>query len=960
MTILDDRPLSPSDDDPVVDEASTAAATSDAAEDRSDELAELRPIFVVGAAALAALAAAWMVGGLFRGGFTPRGIAAAGVALGVGIAYLSTRFPRGAVLQYAVVPAAAVLGAVFVAPSATGGTANLPGLVQEALRSGGLLQPPVPFEPGWRFILVMLLAVLSSAAVGFALSLRRPRLAVALPAPIVLGGALLQPEGTEVIASAVAGALLMGGMALAYGADLPRGEGASGTFEVRRLGRGAALMAVLIAAMALLSQAGFLFPEPEAEPVVPPRRPPQAPPEPDRVLFSVESTRPGPWRVGVLDGYDGEAFLLPPLDPERFVEVPRRGGGQIPGVIPAAGETESVTFTIADVRGGTLPGPAAPVAVEAGKDVEYDPRTGVLRLPTGRPPEGFRYSITTPVSPDAKALSSAPPPAAEIETEFTAVPPPPNEVVTLLDSAPTTNDFDRLQYVRQQLYLNVVAAGAGRPDEVTPARVGEMLTPGAEASPYEITAAEVLIARWAGIPSRLGFGFYGGEDAPGGEATSTATKDFRPKHGAAWLEAYFEGIGWVPLVGTPPKAKASLSDEEKRDDPAVSASQELALVVYVPVELETIELFYQRARAWASVALPLLALFGLLGAGWPIAAKALSRSRRHRWAVDRGPTARIWVAYADLRERAHDLNIGRVGLSPLEFVAKVAPDEEHEELAWLVTRAVWGDLRRDVNDEDAVAAEELSRSVRARLTRAQPVVNRVAAFVSRASLREPFDPALPRVAVGGATSDVPVVRAPRRAVPRDFRWRLMAPVRLGRRLARPRTAAVSLAVLVAVVAPALVPPPQPARAETPVELPEILPETALGYEFIREERLEASFAEPGDLALVSGGRVFTIRKGTVVAGSFQVAVLREDVDGRDRGVQAQIESTLQTGGFTTRRFGTVRLRTLRKAEQVLYVWFPPDRNVIELFVLRADVADGEQLVREVVRQQLELPLEAPQ
>ena len=45
---------------------------------------------------------------------------------------------------------------------------------------------------------------------------------------------------------------------------------------------------------------------------------------------------------------------------------------------------------------------------------------------------------------------------------------------------------------------------------------------------------------------------------------------------------------------------------------------------------------------------------------------------------------------------------------------------------------------------------------------------------------------------------------------------------------------------------------------------------------------------------------------------------------------------------------------------MLWVWFPPDRNVVELLVLRADVPDGDALVREVVRRQLELPLEVPQ
>ena len=45
-----------------------------------------------------------------------------------------------------------------------GGSANLPSLVVEAVNSGGLGQPPVPFEPGWRFLLVVLLILLGAGA----------------------------------------------------------------------------------------------------------------------------------------------------------------------------------------------------------------------------------------------------------------------------------------------------------------------------------------------------------------------------------------------------------------------------------------------------------------------------------------------------------------------------------------------------------------------------------------------------------------------------------------------------------------------------------------------------------------------------------------------------------------------------------------------------------------------------
>ena len=98
MTLLEDAPTRPD-----LEPDTAAAADQEAAPDA------LRPAFVVGAASLAALAAAWMLGGLFRGGATPRLVAVAGVAIGSVLALASTRFPRGAAAHYLVVPVSAML-----------------------------------------------------------------------------------------------------------------------------------------------------------------------------------------------------------------------------------------------------------------------------------------------------------------------------------------------------------------------------------------------------------------------------------------------------------------------------------------------------------------------------------------------------------------------------------------------------------------------------------------------------------------------------------------------------------------------------------------------------------------------------------------------------------------------------------------------------------------------------------
>jgi hypothetical protein len=74
------------------------------------------------------------------------------------------------------------------------------------------------------------------------------------------------------------------------------------------------------------------------------------------------------------------------------------------------------------------------------------------------------------------------------------------------------------------------------------------------------------------------------------------------------------------------------------------------------------------------------------------------------------------------------------------FLDRFVEDPEHTELAWLTTRALWGDLRDEADETLASAGEELSRALRRRLSAAQPATMRFVAAVSRISLRHPYAP----------------------------------------------------------------------------------------------------------------------------------------------------------------------------------------------------------------------------
>ena len=896
----------------------------------SDEGRPASPFLTCVAVFLSVAGAAWMSAGIFHGAL-PRAIAILGALVGVGgVAYsFRTRYPSA--IQYATLPFALVIGALIVLPDARGGSTSLPDLVSEALRSGGLGQPPIAFDPGWRFIIFVLIATVGAAASSLSIALNRPKVGVFMPVPLMFGAALIQPDEQTLTTSGVALVLLIAALAVSYGIELAREGATSGKFEIRRFVRGGAVAAVLIASLVFLSQVGFLFPEQQRDEVIPPKRPDPPPPQADRVLFTVTSNRPGPWRLGVLDVYDGKAWLLPPYDTKRFNEIPQEGEiSETLSEIKSNPETGqemrfTATFVIKDIEGHVVPNVANPNVIEtSGFSIQYDPRTQMFRLPANRATDGMAYRVDSPAPPTGKELSEAPPPS-EVMSEFLRVPPAPSEVETLLIEAPQTNAWDRLQYLRNAFYQKVVAAGSGNPVDVPPARVSEMLA-GGEATPFEITAAEGLLARWAEIPSRIGYGFYSGDRPdPAGQVF-----EIHPRHGSTWLEAYFEGHGWVAIVGVPPRAKASLTEAKRKEEQTVRPTEELSLVVYVPVRLETITLLVTVVRYWVKVVAPFVAGGFLILAFYPGPLKTIRRVRRRRAASAIGPRARVITAYAEFRDLANDLNLGDSVETPLEFTNAIEPDDEHSELAWLVTRSVWGDLTRDLQPEDAEAAEVMSRSVMRRLARGQSVITRVLGFASRASLRDPYSEEIPNMWPKWAV---------RRGIRRKFRERLKK-LRPARRI---RNILPTGTLFLMMLFTGCVAQPQAVVPKGPVLPARITPETLGDFAFREEPEMDAVFKKAGEASLVSSGSVHTIRRGNEIVAYVEVAEFKPEYKATRPEVREGVLRSIGNGKFELTRLGGEQVHVQTATEQKFYLWFSNDGSYFQLLVAKKDFEEAERV-----------------
>ena len=686
------------------------------------------------------VAAGVMVGGIYQGA-SPRAYAIAGGILGVALALGAARLRRPLALNAVVVLGLFAIGLLVVIPTGAGNIVNVRSLAQSAADSSHVLRPPVPFTAGWAAIIGWLMGIVGFAGVWIAVVVRRPALGVIVPLPVAAIAGISVPKEQQV----GSGLAVLGLFAIALGilsSAQQLGPDAEArvpvSYELRKALKALAVLVPVLLALYALAQSDILFPRPVIDPVTRPQKPHTTPltDVPDRVLFSVQTKQPQiPFRTGSLDVYDGKDWLLAPFGSNRLKSIPKDG---VVNRTLQPGTT--ATFTIAGLSGAVVPTLPNLVGIVAeGPKLVYDARSDNIRVAQGQVQAGLSYSVAAEALPTVQDLKKVISPNPPEMRPFLDIPSPPPAVVDLLARAPKTSRWDTWDEMRTYVLQNVVASGPGQPVDIPPSRVQAILAdPKAGATPYEIVAVQTLLARWAGIPSRIGYGFAIDRQAPD---VVDGRYQLRPKDGSVFPEVYFPGCGWLPVIGTPRQAKPTVSSSNLQQvNNQIQPSNDIAVQVFLPVLVPPGSVFVDELRRAVLVAVPLLALLGLLYVLYPAVRKAFLRSRRRRAALSRGPRARIALAYAEWRDFATDFGFGYPADTPLMFLDRFVTDDEHAELAWLTTRALWGDLQVMMTDEDAAAAEELSRALRHRLAAAQPASLRAVAIVSRLSLRSPYAP----------------------------------------------------------------------------------------------------------------------------------------------------------------------------------------------------------------------------
>jgi hypothetical protein len=683
------------------------------------------------AVALPVAGAGIMVGGIFEGASGRIDGVVAGL-LGVALAVWMSRLRRALVVNVGLLIGVFLIGLIVVVPDGLGSVADVRLLASKAAASGRVLRPPVPLDPGWQAIIGWIMGIVGVVVAWTAVVLKRNGLALVISLPIAAAAGISVPKDAQVASGIALLALFATALAILSGEQSTTGdEKLPWQYEVRRTLRGLPVILAITIALFGLSQANFLFPAPVVDPTHKPQKPKAVPLSkvPDRVLFNVESTVSGPWRIGSLDVYDGLDWRLPPYAQNRLAKVPKSGivdAELKPGV--------KARFTIAGLTGAVLPGlPNLVGVVASGPGLAYDGRNGNIRVDQGQVQPGLIYTVTAAALPTVEDLRKIDRPLPSGFKEFTNIPPAPAAVQALIKQAPQTSKWDEFDYLRTYVLQNVTVTGTGSPVSVPPDRVQQMLTGAKEGSPFEIVAAQAMLARWVGIPSRIGYGFDGGEEIGN-------HREVRPKNGSTFVEVYFPTFGWLPVIGTPVKAKATVGGDpnQQQFDPNVLPSDDISVQLYVPLLTPPGGVLFDIVRKVVTYGAMIAIAIALVYIFLPILYKSRRRNLRRRAARIAGNRARVAVAYAEWRDAATDYGFSYHGDTPLMFTRRFIPDPEHRELAWLTTRVLWGDLMDTATARHAAIAEELSRALRRRLAQGQPATIRAVALVSRLSVRNPF------------------------------------------------------------------------------------------------------------------------------------------------------------------------------------------------------------------------------
>jgi transglutaminase-like putative cysteine protease len=439
----------------------------------------------------------------------------------------------------------------------------------------------------------------------------------------------------------------------------------------------------------------------------------------DAEVFSVRSSAPAYWRLTSLDTFDGQIWSSDARHVSVSGRLPAEPGGD------STGERVTQEFTIASLSSTWLPAAYRPRRVAGVPGLRYNDQLGSL-IGDEQTRQGLTYRVTSSVPRlGAEELSQAPPardlPDLDAFLRLPSVSPRVRQLATQLTSA-SPSPFEKALALQTFFREGFTYDLSARPGHDRRALEGFLFR---DRSGYceQFAGAYAVLARAAGLPTRVAVGFTPGEMADDGRY------HVRGLNAHAWPEVYMAGSGWVafeptPGRGAPGASYTGVAEAQARpDDPTTATTAAPTATTVTPPTTEPLspeevaeasdsEAGGRSALVWVGMALLVAGVLALLLAAIP-AAKRARRQRRRRTATTAGD--RVLVAWAEAAEALAQAGVPR------------RADETLDEHA---TRAVGaGGLPQPA----ATALADLVGAAAAASYRAEPVEGRVATAATAAA-----------------------------------------------------------------------------------------------------------------------------------------------------------------------------------------------------------------------------------
>jgi transglutaminase-like putative cysteine protease len=390
-------------------------------------------------------------------------------------------------------------------------------------------------------------------------------------------------------------------------------------------------------------------------------------PEPVPLLrLETEVDDPGYLRAVALDQYDAEGgWSLSNLDGETSIAEENRLAPLPP---EQTGREVSAEIQVLEHDDRFLPLPFSPLSVRLDDadpdDWRFDPATGTVfgrNVTTGE--LSYRVSAVEPRPSPALLAATGPPPSfSNAQERFTDLPPLPAEVTDLVTSvtAGAGGPYERVRRIHD--YLTDRSNGFIYSLSTEPGTSGDDLVDFLRlkrgyCEQYAGTMA--VMVRAAGVPARVALGYTPGSTERDG--TRLITSD----DAHAWVEVYFDELGWVPFDPTPIAAGRAVDlawapragAEDAADESLVAPAPTAPTTGAAPRADRAGEAVPEASpdRPATEALLPVLAAAGLaLLVAAVLGAPAMVRGLQRRRRLTEGTAGALWD---ELTASAQDLGV---------------------------------------------------------------------------------------------------------------------------------------------------------------------------------------------------------------------------------------------------------------------------------------------------------------